>query len=61
MEGESPCVEEEVCFAKRKISNRKISAVKRDRNKNIFGLYQKLKEGLFLNHSFASGLVTVHK
>lgn len=61
MEGESPFVEEKVCFAKRIISNRKTSAMKRDRNKNSFGLYQKLKEGLFLNHSFASGLVTVHK
>lgn len=48
MEGESPFVREKVCFAKR-IVCRKTSAMKRDRNKNSFGLYQKLKEGLFLN------------
>lgn len=45
MEGESPFVEEKVRFIKRKISNRKTSAVKRDRNKSIFGLYQKPKWG----------------
>lgn len=51
MEGESPFVEEKVRFIKRKTSNRKTSAMKRDKQK-YFWFISETKSGVILKSLF---------